>query len=170
MPHDRRQVGERERWLRCAAVPINNSSGSEALDRAAAEAIKRWRFIPARYGDEAVESWIRVPIDFSLAEVSGRTVINFNRANLPGGMVDFGGATFSGGKVSFRSTEFSGGRVDFDGATFYGGMIDLDDAEFSGGEVDFSSAGGSSFPPEFPWTGTPPPGVTLPKKEDQSQG
>ncbi|HEX9265280.1 MAG TPA: energy transducer TonB [Candidatus Binatia bacterium] len=53
---------------RSKQVEINNSSGSEALDRAAAEAIKRWRFIPARYGDKAVESWIRVPIDFSLAD------------------------------------------------------------------------------------------------------
>jgi protein TonB len=49
-------------------VEINRSSGSEALDRAAAEAIKRWRFIPARYGDKAVESWIRIPIEFRLAD------------------------------------------------------------------------------------------------------
>lgn len=53
---------------RSKRVEINNSSGSEALDRAAAEAIKRWRFVPARYGDKAVESWIRIPIDFSLAD------------------------------------------------------------------------------------------------------
>ena len=53
---------------RSKQVEINNSSGSEVLDRAAAEAIKRWRFIPARYGDKAVESWIRIPIDFSLAD------------------------------------------------------------------------------------------------------
>ena len=52
---------------RTKRVEVNESSGSEALDRAAAEAIKRWRFIPARYGDKTVESWIRVPIDFSLA-------------------------------------------------------------------------------------------------------
>lgn len=53
---------------RSKQVEINSSSGSEALDRAATEAIKRWRFIPARYGDKAVESWIRIPIDFSLAD------------------------------------------------------------------------------------------------------
>jgi periplasmic protein TonB len=53
---------------RAKRVEINSSSGSEALDRAAAEAIKRWRFIPARYGDKTVESWIRVPIEFSLAD------------------------------------------------------------------------------------------------------
>jgi TonB family protein len=57
---------------RSKKVEINNSSGSEALDRAAAEAIKRWRFIPARYGDKAVESWIRIPINFNLAEANSR--------------------------------------------------------------------------------------------------
>lgn len=57
---------------RSKKVEINNSSGSEALDRAAAEAIKRWRFIPARYGDKAVESWIRIPIDFNLVEANSR--------------------------------------------------------------------------------------------------
>ena len=49
-------------------VEINHSSGSEILDRAAADAIKRWRFYPARYGDQPVESWLRVPIEFRLAD------------------------------------------------------------------------------------------------------
>ena len=57
---------------RSKRVEINNSSGSEVLDRAATEAIKRWRFIPARYGDKAVESWIRIPVDFSLADSKSR--------------------------------------------------------------------------------------------------
>jgi hypothetical protein len=43
------------------------------------------------------------------------------------------------------------------------------EAEFSGGTVDFSDPWDWSFPPEFPWTDAPPPGVNLPKKEDQSQ-
>ncbi|HEX2931804.1 MAG TPA: energy transducer TonB [Candidatus Binatia bacterium] len=51
---------------------MNTSSGSEALDRAAAEAIKRWRFHPARYGDKAVESWLRIPIEFRLADAQTR--------------------------------------------------------------------------------------------------
>ncbi len=38
---------------RSKKVEINSSSGSEALDRAATEAIRRWRFHPARYGDQA---------------------------------------------------------------------------------------------------------------------
>jgi periplasmic protein TonB len=57
---------------RSKKVEINSSSGSEALDRAAAEAIKRWRFIPAHHGDKAVESWIRIPIDFSLVGANSR--------------------------------------------------------------------------------------------------
>jgi protein TonB len=38
------------------------------LDRAAAEAIQRWRFYPARYGDWPIESWLRIPIEFRLAD------------------------------------------------------------------------------------------------------
>jgi protein TonB len=50
------------------SVQVSSSSGSEALDYAAAEAIKRWRFSPARYGDEPVASWVRIPIVFRLTE------------------------------------------------------------------------------------------------------
>ena len=53
---------------RTRSVEINNSSGSAALDRAAAEAIQRWRFYPARYGDRPIESWLRIPIEFRLAD------------------------------------------------------------------------------------------------------
>lgn len=55
---------------RAKTVEVNTSSGSELLDRAAAEAIKRWRFHPARYGDKPVESWIRIPIEFRLASAN----------------------------------------------------------------------------------------------------
>jgi protein TonB len=51
------------------AVEISGSSGSEALDRAAVEAIRLWSFSPARYGDKPVESWVRIPIDFRLTDV-----------------------------------------------------------------------------------------------------
>jgi periplasmic protein TonB len=50
------------------SVEVDDSSGSEALDRAAAEAIKRWRFSPARYGNKSVESWVKIPIDFRLTD------------------------------------------------------------------------------------------------------
>lgn len=57
---------------RSKQVEINHSSGSDALDRAAAAAISRWRFYPARYGDRAVESWIKIPIEFALAKADAR--------------------------------------------------------------------------------------------------
>lgn len=57
---------------RSKKIEINRSSGSDVLDRAAAEAIKRWRFVPARHGDRPVESWIRIPIDFSLVDGNAR--------------------------------------------------------------------------------------------------
>jgi protein TonB len=57
---------------RSKSVEVNRSSGSKALDRAAAEAIKRWRFSPARNGDKAVESWVRIPIDFRLRDAHDR--------------------------------------------------------------------------------------------------
>jgi protein TonB len=53
---------------RSKQVAINSSSGSHALDRAAADAIQRWRFHPARQGDQPVESWLRIPIEFRLAD------------------------------------------------------------------------------------------------------
>lgn len=53
---------------RSRAVEVSRSSGFEALDRAALETVKSWRFHPARYGQKRVESWVRIPIVFSLAE------------------------------------------------------------------------------------------------------
>jgi protein TonB len=54
---------------RSASVEVSRSSGIEALDQAAVEAIKRWRFSSARLGDRPVESWVRIPIDFRLTDV-----------------------------------------------------------------------------------------------------
>jgi protein TonB len=51
-------------------VEISSSSGSETLDRAAAQTIKRWRFFPARFGGKPVEHWVRFPIDFRLSKAS----------------------------------------------------------------------------------------------------
>ena len=47
-------------------VAIQKSSGFDSLDTAASEAVTRWRFVPARRGDEAVESSVIVPITFAL--------------------------------------------------------------------------------------------------------
>ena len=50
------------------AVEVDHSSGHEILDDAAIDAVKQWRFIPARRGDMAVASSVIVPIVFSLRE------------------------------------------------------------------------------------------------------
>jgi TonB family protein len=50
------------------SVELNTSSGSKALDQAAIDAIKRWRFHPAYAGDTPVDSWVNVPIDFRLTD------------------------------------------------------------------------------------------------------
>lgn len=47
-------------------VEIHRTSGSPRLDEAAAAAVSRWRFLPARQGDEAVAAWVIVPITFKL--------------------------------------------------------------------------------------------------------
>ena len=57
---------------RIKQLEINSSSGSDALDRAAVEAIKRWRFHPARHGERPVQSWLRIPIEFRLADANSR--------------------------------------------------------------------------------------------------
>ena len=50
-------------------VEIKGSSGYAPLDQAAVEGLKRWLFRPARYGERAVESWVKIPVVFRLAEV-----------------------------------------------------------------------------------------------------
>ncbi len=47
-------------------VEIRESSGHERLDRAAREAVARWRFVPARQGERPVAAWVLVPISFNL--------------------------------------------------------------------------------------------------------
>ena len=47
-------------------VGIEESSGYGILDKAALEAVKTWRFTPARRGGKAVVSWALVPITFNL--------------------------------------------------------------------------------------------------------
>jgi protein TonB len=45
-------------------VELETSSGYDRLDRAALDAVKRWRFVPGRRGDTPETMWVRVPIDF----------------------------------------------------------------------------------------------------------
>ena len=49
-------------------VEIKTSSGSDRLDESAQRTVRRWKFIPARRGGSAVESWVLVPIVFKLEQ------------------------------------------------------------------------------------------------------
>jgi protein TonB len=48
------------------AVEVKQSCGFPRLDEAAKAAVEQWRFVPARRGGDAVDSWVSVPIVFSL--------------------------------------------------------------------------------------------------------
>lgn len=47
-------------------VEVDQSSRSRVLDHAALDAVKGWRFVPARRGAENMEAWVRVPVSFRL--------------------------------------------------------------------------------------------------------
>lgn len=49
-----------------AAVDVEKSSNFERLDEAARQAVARWRFVPAKRGDEPIEASVIVPIVFRL--------------------------------------------------------------------------------------------------------
>lgn len=51
---------------RASEIQVAESSGHPRLDRAAEDAVARWRFEPARDGDQPVDSWVRVPVAFRL--------------------------------------------------------------------------------------------------------
>ncbi|NJR71849.1 MAG: TonB family protein [Gammaproteobacteria bacterium] len=75
-PQLARKLGEQGRVLlrvivnetgRAEQVTLYQSSGFMRLDLAALEAVKRWRFSPARLGDKAVGGVAIVPINFQLS-------------------------------------------------------------------------------------------------------
>jgi protein TonB len=53
-----------------ASVSVERSSGHARLDRSALEAVRAWRFVPAREQGEPVEVWMLVPIAFMLQGAS----------------------------------------------------------------------------------------------------
>ena len=52
----------------CGAVNVFRSSGHEVLDKAAMNAVKNWRFSPARRAGQAITKWFKVPVNFSLED------------------------------------------------------------------------------------------------------
>ncbi len=50
------------------SVDVKTSSGSPRLDESARTTVRNWKFIPAKRGDTAVQSWVLVPIIFKLEQ------------------------------------------------------------------------------------------------------
>jgi protein TonB len=50
----------------CAEVRLKRSSGHALLDQAALDAVRRWRFLPARRAGAPIDSWVDVPVSFRL--------------------------------------------------------------------------------------------------------
>jgi protein TonB len=51
---------------RVTEVVVEQTAGHSDLDHAAADAVRRWRFEPARRGTEAVGMWVLLPVEFRL--------------------------------------------------------------------------------------------------------
>jgi periplasmic protein TonB len=47
-------------------VQVESSAGHPDLDQAASEAVKKWRFEPARRGNQPIAVWLRMPVRFVL--------------------------------------------------------------------------------------------------------
>ena len=55
---------------RVGEVQVEKSSGYEILDQSAIDAVKKWRFIPARKGEIAIPCWVNIPFKFQLRDIS----------------------------------------------------------------------------------------------------
>lgn len=49
-------------------VQLHASSGSSRLDQSAFDAVRRWKFVPAKLGKDPVAAWVLVPIAFTLKD------------------------------------------------------------------------------------------------------
>jgi periplasmic protein TonB len=70
-----RRIGEQGRViLRVLVTPAGNaqqievrdSSGHARLDDAAREAVRQWKFVPAKRGEQPVAAWVLIPVSFRL--------------------------------------------------------------------------------------------------------
>ena len=74
-------------------LTVYRTSGHPDLDQAAVDAVRQWRFEPARRGTEAIAAWVRLPIKFALSRES---------APHPRGIPRLGLATLAEGPVVVR--------------------------------------------------------------------
>jgi protein TonB len=49
------------------SVALETGSGSDRLDQAAIEAVKKWRFVPAKRNGQALSAYVLVPLNFGLS-------------------------------------------------------------------------------------------------------
>jgi protein TonB len=49
-----------------ATVDVSRSSGSSTLDAAALDAVKTWKFVPAKRSGRFVEASVMVPVEFKI--------------------------------------------------------------------------------------------------------
>ena len=70
-----RRIGEQGRvLLRVLVTPggsaqeieVRASSGHARLDDAARDAVRQWKFVPAKRGDQPVAAWVLIPVSFRL--------------------------------------------------------------------------------------------------------
>jgi protein TonB len=50
----------------CGEAEVVQSSGHDMLDEAASEAVRRWRFVPAKRGGKPIDSVVNIPLVFKL--------------------------------------------------------------------------------------------------------
>jgi protein TonB len=53
---------------RVGQLAVKKSSGYPTLDQSALDAVRRWKFIPAKWMGKAVSAWVDVPVKFRLSE------------------------------------------------------------------------------------------------------
>jgi TonB family protein len=53
---------------RVGQLVVKRSSGFPTLDQSALDAVRRWKFIPAKWMGKAVSAWVDVPVKFRLSE------------------------------------------------------------------------------------------------------
>jgi protein TonB len=53
---------------RVSDVTVERSAGYQGLDRAAADAVRRWRFEPALDSAGPVSMWALVPVEFRISD------------------------------------------------------------------------------------------------------
>jgi protein TonB len=51
---------------RVGEIIVQQSAGHPDLDQAATDAVRRWRFDPARRGSDPVAMWVLLPVEFQI--------------------------------------------------------------------------------------------------------